>query len=29
VYMVSRRDNDNPALPPFLRMAQEYFHAPG
>src|SRR5471032_82524 len=27
VYMVSRSDNDNPALEPFLRMAQDYFRA--
>lgn len=25
LYMVSRRDNDNPALPPFLQMARRYF----
>lgn len=25
LYMVSRSENDNPALPPFLRMAQDYF----
>lgn len=25
VYMVSRNDNDNPALPPFLSMATDYF----
>ncbi|MFJ4143607.1 LysR family transcriptional regulator [Pseudomonas sp. NPDC089734] len=25
VYMVSRSDNDNPALPSFLRMAKDYF----
>lgn len=28
VYLVSRLDNDNPALPPFLRMAQNYFQTP-
>lgn len=29
VYMVSRSDNDNPALPTFLRMAQDYFRTIG
>lgn len=29
LFMVSRSDNDNPALPPFLRMAQDYFRALG
>jgi DNA-binding transcriptional LysR family regulator len=29
VYMVSSCDNDNPALPPFLRMAQDYFRTLG
>lgn len=29
VYMVSRNDNDNPALAPFLRTAQAYFHSLG
>lgn len=29
VYMVSRSDNDNPVLPPFLRTAQAYFHGLG
>nr|WP_263863844.1 LysR substrate-binding domain-containing protein [Pseudomonas umsongensis] len=28
-YMVSRNDNDSPALPPFLRMAEEYFRTLG
>lgn len=27
LYMVSRNDNDNPALPSFLAMASEYFNA--
>jgi DNA-binding transcriptional LysR family regulator len=29
VYMASRNDNDNPALPPFLRMAEDYFRTLG
>jgi len=27
IYMVSRTDNDNPALQPFLRMAHDYFRS--
>ncbi|WP_205899706.1 MULTISPECIES: LysR family transcriptional regulator [Pseudomonas] len=27
MYMISRSDNDNPALPPFLRMAEDYFRS--
>ena len=29
IYMVSRKDNDNPVLQPFLRMALDYFRSIG